>query len=396
MLVCMGSPLFFLVKHFIPGFDKMQHIKFLNIYSYSVPFLSGIGFEVFVDYISKFKKSIKYSLVTAIILITTVDLMYFSSFFVTWSERNSYKPVPKGGSLEFILNEQKKSKEPFRVLSFIHQTSYEQLRNIQMPQPNTLMPYKIETLSGYSSFVQNDIFNLLSYLKIKDPNKLYTKEIYNTFTNSNEVYPINCVDSKILDLLNIRFILTPIYLNLKSEKTKKVYDEDCAIYENLNYYPRAFIVSEYKTIDSPKDTIIELDKKDFNSRQEVILMSLYPDFKDKSLKDPLLKKYRLNYKIQFVKYEPDKVILKADTNKPGFLVLGNNLNTNWKVKINGKESSHYQANLVQRAVYLPGVGSYLIEFYYFPKLFIIGFSITCFAVFVLLFLLVLLKYKRQA
>ncbi|MBI3591338.1 MAG: hypothetical protein HY094_08200 [Candidatus Melainabacteria bacterium] len=395
MLICMGSPLFFLIKNLIPGFNEMQHIKFLNVYSYCVPFLSGIGFQIFIDYISRFKKNMRAFLVTTVILVTTVDLMYFSSFFVTWSDRSSYKPVPKGGSLEFILNEQKKSKEPFRVLSYIRQDPYEKLRNIQMPEPNTLMPYRIETLSGYSSFVQNDIFNLLSYLKIKDLNKIYRRNILNAFENSNEMYPINCANSKILDLLNVRFILTPKYLNLKTNNLKRVYHGDCSIYENLNYYPRAFVVSGYKVIDSPKDTIVELDNKDFNPKQAVILMSLPIDYKDLSSNDILEQPSDINYKVELVKYEPDQITLKVDLDKSGFLVLGNNLNSNWKVKINNRKGNHYQANLVQRAVYLPGAGSYLIEFYYFPKFFIIGFSITSFAVLILLLLLFFLKFNKS-
>src|SRR3990167_4894327 len=83
-------------------------------------------------------------------------------------------------------------------------------------------------------------------------------------------------------------------------------------------------------------------------------------------------------------YEPENIKLSVKTSQNGYLILGHNLNENWKVTINNNESNHYQTNLVQRAVYLPKEGDYTIEFYYYPKLFFIGLSLTLASLMILL------------
>ncbi len=97
--------------------------------------------------------------------------------------------------------------------------------------------------------------------------------------------------------------------------------------------------------------------------------------------------------VNFINYDLNKITINAKVNRPLFLVLNNNLNENWRVKINNKEDKHFQANLLQRAVYLPKEGNYLIEFYYYPKRFIIGGLISGFALLILFSLWIYLKIR---
>lgn len=394
LLICTGSPFFFLIKDLIPGFKQLQSHRFIQLYSYCVPFLAGIGFQVFLNQISFLKKNIKLVIVLTVLLISSIDLILYSSYFVTWSDRQSYKPVPKNGSLEFLLKEQKASKQPFRTLSFtVHKVGTVKFKqDTSVALPNTLLPYGIEDISGYSSFVPEDLYSLFVYIQTNDPSKLYPKEILNIFPNTNIPYPVYNFKSKILDLLNVKYFLVPNVLTLDSEDTKKVFSGDCAIYENKNYLPRAFVVPKYSLIKSQKKTIVKLDSEDFNPREEVVLMS-FPS--KPNLEEANNKKMSLEYSVDFKEYNNEKTILNVTVNRPSILVLGSNLNQNWRVKVNGKKADYYQANLVQKAVYLSDVGSYVVEFYYFPKLFLIGLAIATFAVFVLIVLALILKYRNK-
>ena len=255
---------------------------------------------------------------------------------------------------------------------------------MNVSQPNTLLPYQIEEASGYSSFVPKDVYNLFVYIQTKDRSKLYPKELIRVFLNPNIPFPIYNFKSKILDLLNVKYFLIPKVITIEPQYASKVFDGDCSIYENKDYLPRAFVVSDYKIINSPIDTIQQLDSEEFDPRKIVILMSDPHVIASKS-------KMASNVSINFLNYDQDNIKLKVKVNQASFLILGNNLNNNWKVKINGKESTHFQANLVQRAVYLPKAGSYLLEFYYYSKLFLIGVFITCFALLVLGLIAVLLN-----
>ncbi|OGI13031.1 MAG: hypothetical protein A3I68_02650 [Candidatus Melainabacteria bacterium RIFCSPLOWO2_02_FULL_35_15] len=381
LLICMGSPLFFVIRNFLPGFKEMQHYRFLQIYSYCVPFLAGFGFQAACDYFSFLKPVKKILIFVFIFLISAADLIYFSSYFVTWSDRVSYKSIPKDGILDFIITEQKKSKEPFRILPFIsHQVEGASIKP-DIAEPNTLLPFKLEDVSGYSSFIPKDIYYTFVYIQTMASKRLYSGEIFDLFSNINTPYPISNFHSMILDLLNVKYFLVPNFLILKSNKVKKVFEGDSTIYENKNYLPRVFFVENYKIIKDPKNIIVELDSPNFDPRKEIILKEEI-SFTARS---------RLGRKgdspcsqsVQ-VKYDLNNITININVNRSGFLVLNNNLNENWKVKINGKENKHFQANLLQRAVFLPKADSYLIEFYYSPKKFVIGGIVSGFALLILL------------
>ncbi len=390
-VICAGSPVCFLVKDFLPGFKQMQHFRFLQLYSYSVPFLSGFGFQFILHKISFIKENLKKIIIFSILIITIFDLMYFSSFFITWSDRGAYKPLPQKGALKFLIDEKGKSNEPFRILPFAVDKIGNIKLNVNIAQPNTLLPYGLEDVSGYSSFIPKDIFNLFVYVQTKDKNKLYATEKLNLFVNPNIPFPIYNFKSKILDLLNVKYFMIPSVITIDPEYATKVFDGDCAIYENKNYLPRVFFIENYKIIKDPKEIIVVLDSPDFDPRKEVILRSEIRDQRSEgkifiSHLSPLTSNPQ-------IKYDLNKITINAITNRPGFLILGNNLNNNWKVKVNGKEAEHIQANLVQRAVYLPKAENYLIEFYYYSKLFFIGLVITITSVIFLLILAMYLKVK---
>ncbi len=388
IIVCTGSPLFLLVKDYIPGFKAIQNYKALLIYSYCVPFLSGIGFRILINYFSKIKT--KQFLVTVILLLTTLDLIYCSSFCITWVDKNTYKPLSESGGLQFILNHEKKSKEPFRVLPITFYGTGKDFPENDVCEPDSLLPYKIESLSGYSSFIPKDFYNLFLYIKTKNPDLLYKNELINIFHNFNKIYPITQFDSKIFDLLNVKYFIVQNDVTVKSPKLFKVYEGDCKIYENRNSLPRAFVVTAPKVINSSKEIILELDKQDFNPRNEVILMT-YPDgYKIKTTENK-----ELAYEVQWLKYENDLLKVRVKVNQKSFLIIGNDLDENWKLKINNKWAKHYNANLVQRAVYLPKAGDYLVELKYFPKLFLLGIGISCFAVFVLVILVIYIWSRKR-
>ncbi|MBI3308225.1 MAG: hypothetical protein HYZ79_02500 [Candidatus Melainabacteria bacterium] len=372
----------------------MQHYKFLFLYSLSVPFLAGFGFDYLLSKLQKNK--LKSFILIAVILITTIDLMYFSSYFVTWSKRSGYKPLPNAGVLQVLKKAHENSKEPFRILPFVSHKVEGTVLKPDIAEPNTLMPYEIEEVSGYSSFIPKDLYYLFYYIQLQDKSKLYSGEIFDLFSNFNTPYPISNYHSKILDLLNVKYFIVPNFFTVSSSKLKKIYQNDCALYLNKDSLPRAFVVPNYKVIEDPKETIVYLDSEEFAPRETVILMSksLVIARSDEvttkqSRSSPThaieiaLSSSSPRNDIEFLEYKPENIKLKVQTYNAGFLVLGHNLNNNWKVKVNGKAGKHIQANLVQRAVYLQGPGNYKVEFYYYPKLFLIGGGITLFALFIL-------------
>lgn len=388
ILISTGSPLYYLFKYFIPGFKYLEHFNFIALYSLSVPFLCGIGFQIFTYFLANLSKGVKFLIYFLLILITTIDLMFYSSYFVTWSSKNDYKKVISGSSIDFLINAQKKSKDPFRILPI---TSYSQDDKIKVDiaKPNTLLPYGLEELSGNSILIPQRFYNLLVYIQTKMPTGLYEGKYLNVFENYNTPYPIFDYKERILDILNVKYFLVPKNLELESGDIKKVYEGDSIIYENLNCLPRAFVALDFTVINSVDRVIWLLKDEKFNPLNIVILDSvprvsiLGADYSNLP---------KLKYDLKFIKYEHNKIKLKVKVNRPSILVLGNNLNENWKVKVNGEIKEHYTANLVQRAVFLPKKGNYTVEFYYFPDLFIKGLIITLFTLLLLLLIYIYINW----
>lgn len=412
ILVCTASPFFFLIKDLIPGFSKLLAGRFTQLYSLSVPFLAGIGFDCFLkNYIAnhKFKKI----LISIILLITSIDLMYHASHFITWSDPKSYKVVHKNGALELLRNKYKSSDEPFRILALTNTRLPGLNLEDEVASPNTLQPYGLEDASGYSSFLPKDLYYLFVYSITQDPSLLYTKEYIRLFDNPNIPYPIPNHKSKILDLLNIKYFLSPNFWEIEESKTlRKVFKSDATIYENVDYLPRAFLVPDYEVIEDPKGTIVKLDSQGFDPRKTVILMSqvtvipAQAGIQTMQITNATQSGFRVKpgmteknivsgNDIQFLEYKPEHIKLKAQTDMSGFLVLGHNLNHNWKAFINGKNTKLYKANLVQSGIYLPEAGIYKVEYTYIPSLFLLCEGITILAL-IVLFALVLIVCKQSS
>lgn len=394
LIMSLDTPIYYLFSYFFPGFRGLQHGAFLEMFSFSVPFLAGIGFQNILKYFSFLSVKIKTAITVVLILISTVDLMYYSSYFLTWSNKNEYLVVHNDGVLKYLIDKQKNSDEPFRVLPFVSYKVEGVPLKVDIAKPNTLLPYKIEELSGNSYLISKDIYYLLSYALSNNLDFLYANKPLNLFKDPNIPYPIYNFHSKILDLLNVRYFMVPEIYKLDSDKTKIVFKGDSVLYENTDHLPRAFVVPDLKVNYFYDQTIKIINSEQFDPFKYVILRS-FPNVLSQKSYVMEKKLPDLKYDVKFLSYDSNKITLRANVNRPGFLILGNNLNSNWNVKINGKLSNYLEANLVQRAVYLPGEGNYHIEFYYFPKLFLIGFLIMLFSVLILLFIVIFLKYKNK-
>ncbi|MEW6102613.1 MAG: YfhO family protein [bacterium] len=88
---------------------------------------------------------------------------------------------------------------------------------------------------------------------------------------------------------------------------------------------------------------------------------------------------------KIIKYEPNKVLIKVDTEKPGFLFLSDTYYPGWRCYINKKETKIYKVNYCFRAVCVPE-GKHIVEFRYIPRTFIIGLiaSIISFCIIILI------------
>lgn len=133
-----------------------------------------------------------------------------------------------------------------------------------------------------------------------------------------------------------------------------------------------------------KEKVADLDSKGIES---YVVLEGYNTQKEGNCTENRLEK-QFNY--QIIKESNQKIILETNTNQPGFLLQADVWFPGWKVFVDGKESSLYQADYLFRAVQLPQ-GRHIVEFVYQPVSFILGIVVSGFSG----LLLIILIYRKQ-
>ena len=94
-------------------------------------------------------------------------------------------------------------------------------------------------------------------------------------------------------------------------------------------------------------------------------------------------------------YEPLRVVLEAETNQPGFLVLSDLYYPGWEATVDGEPVPIYQANASVRAVPLDE-GTHTVEFRFKPKPLLYGALISLISLISLVSALVLVVVWKKA
>ncbi len=186
---------------------------------------------------------------------------------------------------------------------------------------------------------------------------------------------------KILDLLGVKYILHLPYSGNTSLAEKGVFPEEhyalmwhdktSQIYENLDVFPRFFLVDKYVVANSSSE-IEQIYQQDL--RHTIILD-----------KNPHISFLSANGAVKLISYQPNKIIFYVTTPGNTLLFLTDTYDKGWKAKIDGKATEIYRADVAFRAVIVPE-GKHEIIFSYEPFSFVLGAWISGGSLIVLLLL----------
>jgi len=157
-------------------------------------------------------------------------------------------------------------------------------------------------------------------------------------------------------------------------------DEDILIFENLNYIPRFYCVSNIQEVDNIEQVknimwegdIIWEDNK-FNPKDTALIENV--DFSKRKFDN-------INNKINIIDYKNNNIILKVKLDSDVFMVFSDAYFPGWKSYIDGKETRIYKTNGILKGIYIPK-GDHEVKFNYFPPYFLIS-SIISFSTFLLI------------
>jgi hypothetical protein len=183
----------------------------------------------------------------------------------------------------------------------------------------------------------------------------------------------------LIDLYGVRYIasITPlnednkiklIYANLDGLEGKKkdlLKENTIKLYKNRSPLPRAWLVKDYKVMDSNAMISIMMSK-DFHPDREVLLEEEPPH--------PIPLPQRGEGKerrVEFISETNNRLMLQATTEGNSLLVLSDTYYPGWKAFVDGKKTKIYRADYAFKALPL-STGTHRVEFVYDPLSFKLG------------------------
>ena len=146
---------------------------------------------------------------------------------------------------------------------------------------------------------------------------------------------------QVMDMLNVKYVLTnkkinnPDFLRIKDTP---------GLYENKNVLPRAWIVGNIKSVDSQRESLMEVLLGGFDPSKSAIVFNYNGANKQKAI----------DGQVSVVSKTENKIELISTSKTGGLLVLSEiYYKPGWKATVNGKKTPIYQTNHVLRSVEVP-------------------------------------------
>lgn len=267
----------------------------------------------------------------ALLALLAFDLISFGREYNTVSDRSQV--FPRTPSIEFLQRQPR----PFRVLqgpgTFI----------------NSLAPFRIESVGGYSSFYPEGTNALMSYLE--NPAAVGGGWRFDRWVSLSKP------GSPALDFMNVRYVLTPPGMSLPEPRFRRVFLGDLAIYENTAALPRAWVVPRSVTLPERLEALAHVTAPGFDPRREVVLevpVGIEPAGEPRVPGSAVIERY-----------EEDDVAIVTESASPAWLVLADTWYPGWKASVNGVAAPILRANANFRAVRIPA-GRGTVVFSYRP------------------------------
>lgn len=209
--------------------------------------------------------------------------------------------------------------------------------------------YDIQIIGGYDAVQLRHYYEFIAKIGERKP------------IQSTRIPIIDVINPKMLDLLNVKYIIT------EEEFSDERYSldfkqDDYNVYSNKESLPRAYVVPNAIVLKN-KDEILEtLSGQDFDNKEYIII----EEFGEWNLENKgTFKEAKVSY------YSPHNIIVDIEMDNPGYLVLSETWYPGWKAYDNGEEIKLLRVNHVLRGAYIKE-GEHQVKISYEPDHFRIG------------------------
>jgi hypothetical protein len=175
-----------------------------------------------------------------------------------------------------------------------------------------------------------------------------------------------------------------VFMPITLGDLKLIHSGDVKIYENLDVFPRAFLVNQWTEQQDTGSSIDAMADPLFDPEKSAVVVSLA----DGSTPN------QGSGVAEVLKYEQESVDVSVTSESGGLLILTDAYYPGWRATIDGEQSTIYQTDGYFRGVVVPP-GEHLVEYRFEPGSLRFGVVMTAFGIIFLLILLVVGFVKRK-
>jgi len=351
---------------YLPLINKISTSRFRLIFTFAIVLLAAYSLQKIFNYVKNKNLKLANALLAGLILISFFDLFYFFHNFNAGAEKDD----------SFILQN--------NAVKFLKDnTEYERIIGLGKPE------------NGFKTALIPDISMLAGLYDVRGYNPIVHKN-YADFagrylTRRGSFYLADAIfNEKIIDLMGIKYIVCPkdgcLVIGRDEEWKREYEDNNVDIYLNSTFLPRSYVAYDFINPLAGELAINLLDSADFNPYSKIIVDKPGNDKNLIAQNDQPIKK------ADIIEYSNNEVIISAETDKNGILVLTDSYDDGWKAEVNGREEKVLLVNGIFRGVFIPK-GENKIIFRYAPKNFYFYASITLFSLFFLIISAILVNKR---
>ncbi|MGE3269697.1 MAG: oligosaccharide flippase family protein, partial [Chloroflexota bacterium] len=247
---------------------------------------------------------------------------------------------------------------------------------------NTNMLFGLQDIRGYDTIILREY---VEYLELIEPQRGIP------YSKVAKLFDQRSLQSPLLDLLNVKYVLTSKVLSLP-DLTLFAQGDGIRVYRNERAMPRAFVVSRAIEVPSRLEALATIRRPGFDPRQAVVIEVDNASGQPISTGTPAAPLVPADV----TAYGNNRVVVRADGGTAGgMLVLADVYFPGWTATIGGADTPVLRANGLFRAVQLPP-GEHTVEFRYRPLSVRVGGLLSVISGLVLVALVALVLVARPA
>ena len=226
---------------------------------------------------------------------------------------------------------------------------------------------------GYDLMMEHHLFDIDGYNVPLQPR-------YERFIGLIRNMPLTPPIPALLDMVNVKYVLTEGAVDLPAYVWVRDGPEKNKLYENQNFLPRAFLVSNYQVLKSDQEFARVFHDPAFDPRRTLFLEKAPQRFQVLKAEPSAPS---VQSEVNVLAYENNRMLLDVSTPEATFLFMSEAYYPGWKAYVDGSEEEILQANYVFRAIPV-GPGSHRVEVVMQPLSFKVGLAVSLLTIVLLL------------